>query len=250
MRLRLLFVLFVAAVAGSVVTPASELGTLATMAVQGALDPLVQEFQQQTGHTVKLSYDTGPNLGRRVAANEEADVLIAPAAVVEQAVKDGRVMADSLATIGRIGVGVAVRRGGWIPNIGSADALKQALLDADAVYYSQGTSGVYVASLFEKLGVADQIKAKTTQVANGGVVLERVISDRRTAVGFTMISEIKLMEPRGARLAGPLPAAVQNYTTYNAAVMTASREAAAARAFVTFVTRPVAKSRFAVTGWL
>jgi molybdate transport system substrate-binding protein len=250
MRLRLLSTLFVLTVAASGAIGASELGTLATMAVQGALDPLVQEFQQQTGHTVKLSYDTGPNLGRRVAADESADVIIAPAAVIDQAMKDGRLLADSVATVGRIGVGVAVRRGGWIPNIGSAEALKQALLDADAVYYSQGTSGLYVGSLFEKLGVAEQIKAKTTQVANGGVVLERVIADRRTAIGFTMISEIKLMEPRGARLAGPLPAAVQNYTTYSAAVMSASKDPAAARAFVTFVTRPVAKSRFAVTGWL
>lgn len=234
---------------GVTTVSAAELVTLATMAVTGALDPLVAEYQKESGHTVKVTYDTGPNLARRVAGGEAADVLIAPAAVVEQAIRDGRAVAASRVTIGQVGVGLAVRSGGRIPDISSTEALVQALLQADAVFYSQGTSGVYVGTLFQTLGIADRIKAKTTQVANGQIVVERVIADRGNAVGFTMVSEVKLMEPKGARLAGALPAAIQNYTTYTAAVMTSARDAAAARGLLAYITRPAARALFTATGW-
>ena len=237
-----------AAVKGATVS-AAELVTLATLAVTGALDPLVAEYQKESGHTVKVTYDTGPNLARRVAAGESADVLIAPAAVVEQATRDGRAVAGSGVTIGQVGVGLAVRNGARVPDISSAAALTAALLQADAVFYSQGTSGVYVGTLLRTLGVADRIKAKTTQLANGQLVVERVIADRGNAVGFTMVSEIKLMEPHGARLAGPLPAAVQNYTTYTAAVMSGARDATAARGLLAYLTRPASRALFTATGW-
>lgn len=227
----------------------ADLSTLATMAVQGALDPLVKEFQQQTGTHIAVIYDTGPNLAKRVAASERADVLIAPAAVVDQAIKDGRAAGDSRTEIGRVGVGIAMRSGARVPEIGSATALKQALLKADAVLYSQGTSGAYVEKLFRDLGVSDQIKGKTTVLPNGGLVLEQLISDRRNTLGFTMVSEIRLMAPKGVALVGPLPDGIQNYTTYTAAVMSSATDAAAARRFVAFITRPAARSLFVTTGW-
>jgi molybdate transport system substrate-binding protein len=231
------------------VSLSANVATLATMAVQGALDQLIQQFQQQTGHRVTVAYDTGPNLARRVAGNERADVLIAPAAVVDQASKDARVVTGTRADIGRVGVGLATRKGARTPDIGSSAALKQALVQADAVLYSRGTSGVYVEKLLNDLGVADQIRSKTTVLANGGAVLEQLVADRRNTLGFTMVSEIKLMEPKGVALVGPLPAERQNYTTYAAAVMTSASDAAAARSFIAFITSPAARTLLVSTGW-
>jgi molybdate transport system substrate-binding protein len=228
---------------------AAEVFTIATLAVTAALDPLAEAFRAQTGDTVRISYDTGPNMARRVDGGEPGDVVIAPEAVFERLVGGGRVAAEPRVGIGRVGVGVAVRRGARVPDVSTADALRQALLDAEAVFFSQGTSGAHVASLFERLGVAAAIAPKTLQVANGGVVMERIIADPRQAIGFTMLSEIRYMVPKGATLAGPLPAALQNYTPYIAGVMTVSRDAAAARRFVAFLASPAAQARFRDTGW-
>jgi molybdate transport system substrate-binding protein len=239
----------VAALALAVGVHAAELSTLATIAVQGALPGLVADFQRETGNSVTVGWDTGPNIARRLLANETGDVIVAPVYVVDQAVRDGRVIADTRATIGQVGVGLAARRGARVPDIGSADALRRALLEADAIYFSQGTSGAHVASLFTRLGIAEQIKAKTTQEANGGVVMEKLIADSRNAVGFTMLSEIRLMVPKGATLVGPLPGDLQNYTPYTAAVMRTTKDEAAARAFVRFITSPAGLARFRDSGW-
>jgi len=228
---------------------AADVATLATLAVQGAIVELARDYGQSSGHRVTLAFDTGPNLAKRVAAGETADVLIAPAAVVEQAAKDGRVVANSRAAIGKVAVGVAIRKGARVPDISSADALKRALVAADTVVYSQGTSGVYIEKLFADLGIADAIRPKTVRLANGGDALERIVSGRGNDIGFTMVSEIKMFEPRGASLVGPLPPAIQNYTTYEAVVMTTSANREAAAGFVQHVTTPAARRVLASTGW-
>ena len=240
-------VLLALAVSASV--GAAEIVTIATLAVTAALDPLAESFRAQTGDTVRISYDTGPNMARRVGGGEAGDVVIAPEAVFDRLVADGRVAAEPRTGVGRVGVGVAVRRGARVPDVSTPEALRQALLEAEAVFFSQGTSGAHVASLFDRLGVADAIRARTTQVANGGVVMERVIADPRHTVGFTMLSEIRYMVPKGATLAGPLPAALQNYTPYVAGVMRTSPDPAAARRFVLFLASPAAQARFRDTGW-
>lgn len=228
---------------------AATLSSMATLAVQGAILPLVASFERDTGHTVTIQFDTGPNLGRRVAAGETADVLIAPAAVVERAVADGRVVAGTTTSVGEVAVGVAVPSDVRRPDITSLAAFRAALLAADAVVYSQGTSGVYIEGLFERLGIAGTIRAKTVRLANGGAVMERIAASRRNELGFTMTSEIRLFEERGARLLGPLPAEIQRLTTYVAGVMTASSQREAAAAFVNHITTPEARQVFVATGW-
>jgi molybdate transport system substrate-binding protein len=228
---------------------AADVATLATLAVQGAIVELARDYGRVSGHEVRLTFDTGPNLATRVAGGETADVLIAPAAVVDQAVRDGRVVADSRASIGRVPVGVAVRAGARVPDVSSVDALKRALVEADAVVYSRGTSGVYMEKLFADLGIAEAIRPKAVRLANGGEAMERIVSGRGNDIGFTMVSEIKLFEPRGASLVGPLPPAIQNYTTYVAAVMARSVNQEAASGFVRYITTPAARRAFAATGW-
>lgn len=227
---------------------AAELSTLATLAVQGPVEALEKAYQQP-GHAIKVQFDTSPNITKRLAAGERPDVLIAQASTVELMIKEGRVIAATRAAIGKIGVGVAMGRGARRPDVSTVDALKASLLQADAIVYSQGASGLLVEKLLRDMGIADQISGKVTRLATGGDVMQRLGSTRGNEIGFTMVSEIKLGESYGGSLVGPLPAAVQTYTAYDAVVMSGSSAPEAARAFIRAITTSAARQVFAAAGW-
>jgi molybdate transport system substrate-binding protein len=234
----------------SIVAPvaAAELATLATAAAQGPIQALEKAYQQ-AGQAVRVQFDTSPNITKRLAGGETPDVLVAQASTVEQMIKEGRAIAASRTPLGRIGVGVAMSRGAQRPDISSVDALKASLTRADAVVYSRGASGLLVEQMLRIIGVADQIAAKVVQLPTGGDVMQRLGAARGNEIGFTMVSEIKLGEAHGGSLVGPLPAAVQTYTAYDAVVMSKSAAPDAARAFVRAITTPAARKVFADAGW-
>ncbi len=227
---------------------AADLSTLATLAAQGPLQALDKAYQQP-GQAVKVQFDTSPNITKRLAMGEMPDVLVAQSSTVDQMIKDGRAIAATRTTIGKIGVGVAVSPGGRRPDISSVDGLKASLLQADSVVYSQGASGLLVEQMLRTIGIADQIKGKTVQVPTGGDVMQRLGNSRNNQIGFTMVSEIKLGELYGGSLVGPLPPAVQTYTAYDAIVMSATRAPNAARALIASITAPAARQVFAAAGW-
>ena len=235
-------------VAAAVSLSAADIATLATAAAQGPLQALEKAYQQP-GHTVHVTFETSPNITKRLTAGENPDVLVAQASTIDQMVRDGRAVAATRASIGRIGVGVAMGRGARRPDVSSVDALKASLLQADAVVYSQGASGLLVEQLLQKIGVAEQIKAKVVQLPTGSDVMRRLGTGSGNQVGFTMVSEIKLGESFGGSLVGPLPAAVQTYTPYQAVVMSKAADPDAARGFVRAITTADARKVFAAAGW-
>ena len=227
---------------------AAELAVLATAAAQGPVQALEKAFQQPD-RAAKVQFDTSPNIAKRLAAGETPDVLIAQAATVDQLIKDGRALAATRTPVGRIGVGVGIGRGGRRPDISTVDALKAALLQADAVVYSRGASGLLVEQLLRKIGVAEQISSKVVQLPTGDDVMQRLGMAKGNQIGFTMVSEIKLGESHGGSFIGPLPAAVQTYTAYDAVVMSGSTAPDAARAVVHALTTPAARQVFTAAGW-
>jgi molybdate transport system substrate-binding protein len=227
---------------------AAEIKVLSAGAVEPGLIKLADEFKREHGADLKIQVGTAPQLTRRLAGGEVADVLIAPPGVLEEQVKNGKVTPDGRIVVGRVGAGVIVRSGAAAPNIASVDALKQALLSADSVVYNTASTGIYLEKLFEKIGIAEQIKAKTTRYPNGEAVMEHVINGKGNEIGFGAITEIRTFEPKGLKLVGPLPAEVQNYTTYSAGIMTAAPSPAAARDFVRYLSTAGAKATFAATG--
>ena len=236
-------------VAASVVrVAAAELSVLATAAAQGPVQALDKALQQPK-QAAKVQFDTSPNIAKRLAAGETPDVLIAQAATVDQLIKDGRALAATRTPVGRIGVGVGIGRGARRPDVSTVDALKAALLQADAVVYSRGASGLLVEQLLRKIGVADQISSKVVQLPTGDDVMQRLGMAKGNQIGFTMISEIKLGESHGGSFVGPLPAAVQTYTAYDAVVMSGSPSPDAARAVVHALATPAARQVFAAAGW-
>jgi ABC-type molybdate transport system substrate-binding protein len=233
--------------------PAATVSVLATNAIIGPLTALAEDYKRQTGTEITLAFETSPNIARRLAAGELAgmDVIILAAAAAEQAVKEGKALADGRVHVGRSGVGVAIRRGARRPDISSVDALKAALLHADRVLYTQGASGVYVEKLLQTFGIADALKGRSQQLTTGDAMLERLATGTGNEIGFTQVSEIKRGEGLWTvSLVAPLPAAVQNYTSFDAIVMSGSRAPDAARAFVRTLTTPAARKRLTDSGWV
>jgi molybdate transport system substrate-binding protein len=236
-------------VAGSIAhVTAAELSILATAAAQGPVQALDKALQQPN-QAAKVQFETSPNIAKRLAAGETPDVLIAQAATIDQLIKEGRARAETRASVGRIGVGVGVGRGARRPDISTVDALKTALLQADAVVYSRGASGLLVEQLLRNIGVADQISSKVVQLPTGDDVMQRLGMSKGNQIGFTMVSEIKLGESHGGSFVGPLPAAIQTYTAYDAVVMSRSSAPDAARAVVRALTTPAARQLFMSAGW-
>ena len=255
-RMRSLIVvvtLVLAGTAGLAQSP-STISVLATNAIVGPLTTIVEEHNKGKGPQIKVEFDTSPSINRRFAARTTSGVhvLVAANGTVDQAIKDGKAIADTRVRVGRVGVGVAIRRGGVRPDISSVEALKAALLKADAIVYSQGSSGVYVAQLLDKLGLMPQVKARAVQLASGADMIERVEHSQRNEIGMTQISEITraVEDTKGAIVyVGPLPAAIQNYTIFDAVVMTGAPSADAARAFVKSLTGAPARKLLAANAW-
>jgi molybdate transport system substrate-binding protein len=227
---------------------AAEIKVFSAGAVEPGLVRAIEAFKHASGNSVKVEFNTAPQLAKRLAAGDVADVLIAPPGALDQHVKDGKVAADGRIVVGKVGAGVVVRKDLPNPDIATTAAFKQTVLGADSLVYNTASTGLYLEKLFERLGIADAVKAKTTRYPNGERVMEHLIHGKGNEIGFGAITEIKLFEPKGLKLAGPLPAEVQNYTTYGAALMTGAPSPEAAKAFLAFLGGAEAKQAFAAAG--
>ena len=165
--------------------------------------------------------------------------MLTPAAVDDLTGK-GKLVAGSRATLARVGVGVMVKAGAPKPDIGSVEAFKRALLAAKSVAYidpaSGGSSGIYVAGLLDKLGIAEQVKPKA-KLKKGGYVADLIVSGE-AELGIHQISEI--VPVKEVTLVGPLPAEIQNYTVYAGALGAGAKDAEAAKALIKALTGPAA----------
>ena len=153
---------------------AAELKVLSAGAIEPALVGLADAFRRDTGHQVEISFATAPALRKKITAGELTDLLIAPPAVIEELVKAGKVVAEGRAPIGRVGVGVAVRADAPVPDISTPEALKKTVLGADSLVYNEASTGIYFARLLERLGIAEQVKGKTTRYPDGAAVFEHL----------------------------------------------------------------------------
>jgi molybdate transport system substrate-binding protein len=211
---------------------AAEVRILTAGAMKAVVLELVPAFEKETGHKAVVDNDTAGGLSKRILGGEAFDLVIVPPGVIDDLTAKGKVAAGSSARVARVGVGVAVKDGAPLPDISSVNALKRALLAAKSVAYidpaSGGSSGPFVVGLFEKLGIAAEMKPKT-KLKNGGYVAELVASGE-AEIALHQISEIAPV--KGAKLVGPLPAEIQNYTTYAVGVAADAKQPDAAKAMI------------------
>ena len=232
---------------GSAAT-AAEIKVLSAGAVEPGLHKAIERFKAATGHDVKIQFNTAPQIAQRMQEGYVADVVIAPPAGLKQQSDAGRIAADGHVTVGKVGIGIVVRSDASSSPIATAEDLKTAVLNADAVIYNTASTGLYLERLFERLGIADQIRGKSTRPPTGEAVMQLVIGGSSKQIGFGAITEIKLFEAKGIKFVGPLPADIQNYTTYSAALAANGPQPEAAKAFVAYLATPDARQAFAAAG--
>jgi molybdate transport system substrate-binding protein len=227
---------------------AADIKVLSAGAVEPGLVKAAEQFRRETGNRVRIQFGTAPQLEKRLAADEVADVLIAPPGLMDAQLRRNKVDEESRLIVGRVGVGVVVRAGAPEPDIGNLDRFKQSVLSADSIVYNQASTGLYLEKLLDLLGIGEQLMRKTTRYANGAQVLEHVIAGQGNELGFGAITEIRLFEAKGLKYVGPLPAQVQNYTAYAAGVMSDAPTPDVAKEFVRFLGTPAAKAIFSSAG--
>jgi len=218
----------------------AEIKVLTAGAFKQVLLALVPDFERTTGHKVTLQNDTVGALTKRIAGGEAFDLAVLTPKAVDDLAKEGKFVAGSRANLARVGVGVVVKDGAPKPDIASVAAFKQALLAAKSVAYidpaAGGSSGIYVAGLLDKLGIAAEVKPKAKLIP-GGAVAEHVAKGE-AELGIHQISEI--LPVKGVTLVGPLPAEIQNYTVYAAGPGAQAKEGDAAKALLKTLTSPAA----------
>jgi molybdate transport system substrate-binding protein len=224
---------------------ADEIRVMASNAFKEAYLELVPRFEQASKHKVVTSFVGSVDIMKRMKAGEDTDLLILARSAVDELIGLGKVVPGSRVDLAKSGVGVAVRAGAPKPDISSGDALKRALLAAKSIGYSSGPSGAYLAGLFQRMGIADELKPKIRQTPPGAAVGD-LIARGEAEIGFQQVSE--LLSIKGIDFVGPLPPEVQQITVFSAGLHVAARDPTAARALVEFLSSPASVPAIRKTG--
>ena len=223
---------------------------LSAAAVRQGLESLVTSLGAETGAEVSLTFTTGPNIRDRLEAEiDVADVIVAPIELIDALAAKGRVLGDGVAKLGGVEAGVAIKAGAPVPDISNADAVQAALLKAEAVVFNKASSGDFIAQMIAGLGVADEIAARVHRFEDGAEAMRFLAAAKGdTALGFGQSTGLKIHEPMGITVIGPLPADIGKVTTYVAAPAPEATDPAEARALITYFTNDAGRERFRETG--
>lgn len=205
------------------------------MATKQILNELVARYQTASGQAVSVESVGGVDAARRVQAGETFDVVVLARNAMDTLLAADKVVHGSLRDLVLSGVAVAVQRGTPHPDISSEVAVKQAVLSARTLGYSTGPSGVQLAKLFDRWGIAGQIKNRIVQ-APPGIPVGVLIAQGEVELGFQQLSE--LMNVNGVDVVGMLPKPIDIVTAFSGAVASTCSNQAAATAFLEFLTSP------------
>jgi molybdate transport system substrate-binding protein len=215
---------------------AAEIKLLCSNGYHAVIEVIGPQFEKATGHKLVVTYGLAAVLGKEIEGGEPFDLTILAPPQIDALIKQNKIVADSRVVLARSGMGVMVRAGAPKPDVSTVEAFKRTLLDAKSVAFPPGgQSGIYLASLIERLGLADALKDKLKRIASGPLTGEAVAKGD-AEIGITPIGE--LLAVKGVSLAGPLPPEVQNYIVQVAGLSTAPAQAAAARDFLKFIAAP------------
>jgi molybdate transport system substrate-binding protein len=223
---------------------AAEINAFVTGAARRAYETLAPQFERATGHKLVSQFELPPALIKKVDAGEPFDVIIL-SYDVEGLIKRGLVVPDSRTVLGRIGVGVAVRQGAPKPDFSTVEAFKRALLDAKTIATSgEGSSGRYVASLIERLGIAEQVKPK---IRSGGAGTSAQLVSRGE-VDFAVIGLPPLIGTPNIEWLGYIPDEINSWLVFSGGLGANAKEPEAGRALLKFLTTPAALAVFKDNG--
>jgi molybdate transport system substrate-binding protein len=224
---------------------AAEIKVIGSPGTRAPYTLLVPGFEKATGHKVTTTWGGVNAVAKRVADGEVADVVMLPAAQIDDLIKLGKLIADSRVNVATSGIGVAIRAGAPKIDTGSSEGIRKALLAAKTIAYSAGPSGVHMARLIANWGLTDELKAKIVPPIPD-VPIGEVVARGDAEIGFQQVSE--LLPVTGIDYLGPLPADIQEVTVFSAGVHKAAGTTDAARALLKFLTAPEAAAIIRKTG--
>ena len=226
--------IFAFAIAGPLgLANAADIKVLSARALKGSFQELAPQFEKTTGHKLVLEFGTGAALIRKIDAGETFDVAILSPKTIDGLIEQGKVAPDSRAKLGRMGVGVAARKGAPKPDTSSVEAFKRAMLDAKSVAYSKaGRTRKVLFAAIERLGIAGDMKPKLKPHAKP----EQAVAAGEAELGVTGIGAILAVS--GAELVGGFPPEIQSYLNFAAGAGAGSSETEANRALIHFLSGP------------
>ena len=216
---------------------AAELKVIAGGSMTGSLNELAPQFERASGHKLVIHFDSTPNIITRVTSGTPFDLVVVPVDVFKDAGAKARFTPSPPIDIARVGYGVVVRSGAPKPDIGTSEALKKTLLDAPSVaFVPASAAGAYILKVFDRLGIAEAMKARTRPQTAPAQIAEAVARGE-AELGVFLVNV--LMAP-GVELVGPFPAELQQELVFTAALAADTKEAEAAKAFIDYLATPAA----------
>jgi molybdate transport system substrate-binding protein len=214
-------------------TPAqtAEITVLAGMGVISGVSDLAPAYEKLSGHTVTVKFEQAAALNAMINSGAPADIAALQPDQVDNFIKQGKMVAGTKTNFAQAGVGVAVKTGAPRPDISTAEAFKNAMINAKSIGYSQGGSGLIAARVMENLGIADQLKPKTKFI--NGLPVAEAVAKGEVEIGLQQINVIIPVE--GADYIGPLPKELQDTVLFSGGVLTVSKHKELARAFLNFI---------------
>jgi molybdate transport system substrate-binding protein len=229
---------------------AAEIDAMITTAMKAAVEDLAPPFERGSGHALRVVYGPSGGLARRLNDGETADLVIVESKVLDELIRQGKIV-PGRTDLARTAIGLAVRKGAPRPDVSSADALRRALLAAKSIGHTApaggGVTALHIEGVFEKLGIAAEVKPKVRLAAggpNGRVSV--LVSSGEAEIGLQLVSE--LMSNPDVEVIGMLPPELQLTATISAGITPGARQVEAARAFVRHLATPDALAVFKAKG--
>jgi molybdate transport system substrate-binding protein len=225
----------------------TELRIFGSRVTKMIVEDIGPQFERTTGHRLIVLTDVAAVMKRRIEQGEPFDLAVLVNFQADALIKTGKLLADTRADLMKAGIGVAVRRGAPIPDIGTVEAFKQTLLRAKSItYLKEGASTIYLDGLFTRLGIAEQIREKTVKPDTESV--SEKVADGEVELGMIVIPNI--LSVPGAELVGPIPEEIQSYIVFTAGVAANSPNQQAARDLVAFLKSPPAIAAIKAKGMI
>jgi len=217
---------------------AAEIKVIASVGVRAVLTDLAPAFERASGHKLSIVYGTAVPLKRQIDSGETFDVVVLVPTMLDDLVKQTRVLAGTSTDVAKVGVGIAVRKGEPKPDISSADTFRKTMLAAKSVTYTkESQTSAVLMPVMDRLGIVGEMTPKTILETSSSATAQNV-ANGKAELGFILISEI--LPIKDIELAGPLPAELQRYVVFTAGIGATSKDTAAARAFIDFLKAPAA----------
>jgi molybdate transport system substrate-binding protein len=215
---------------------AAPVQVISSVGLRSVVKKMLPQWEQEIGHPIEVRFGASAELKAQILAGQEFDLALLPAGLVDELVKEGKILAADRREIARAGIGIGIRASSLKPSIDTPEALKRVLLDAKSVTYAEkGASKADIEEMFDRLGISNEVRSKTIFQKGEGQA-QASVAEGRVELVITLISEI--LPVQGVDLLGPLPPELQQYLSFTTGISTSSSSAAPAKILIERISDP------------